>query len=201
MRSSTANCDQPLVERCSLCTELRPFSKRGVTRVELLVCHGQRSEDVAIFLYSILDVPVASTFIVHSLGGDVNMKNFRRYESKTPSPEVLNLRRTKVRSIDLTGYHRLRIIVLASCGLSRVTIQGLSCLKHLDLRNNQLTGVPEGIADSRGLRVLRLTGNLIRKLPDFIGDFDQLDELDCSGNHLKRLTPYVVNCSRLTILR
>lgn len=199
VRASTFNGEKSYVERYSLCTDLKPFSKRGVTSVQLLVCHGQKSEDVAIFLYSILDVPVASTFILHS-SGDVNMKNFQRYETKA-LPEVLNLRQTRVRSFELTGYHRLRTLVLTSCGLSKVTLQGLPCLKHLDLRKNQLTGVPEGIADSRTLRVLRLSGNLIRKLPDSIGGLDQLVELDCSGNHLKRLTPYIVNCSQLTILR
>lgn len=187
------------VERVKSCVEIKPFSKRGFDFVQLLVAHGQTSENLAIFLYSILDVAVGHAFLVNIAGDAVNMKNFQRFDNRAESESVTVLN-TQLRTMDAVGFDRLRVLILVDCGLSRLSLDGLDCLEQLDVRENRLDALPDAVRGCRRLRSLRVAGNHIRRLPAAIGELSALTAFDCSRNRLRRLTPHIVNCADLRSL-
>ena len=73
--------DTHLMEEVATCSDLKQYKRRGADVIQLLIAHGQRADDLAVFLYSVLDVPVAHAFFLNTRG-ELNMKNFQRFESK-----------------------------------------------------------------------------------------------------------------------
>ena len=112
-----------VMDEVGKCSEIKPPAKQGSDLVQMLIAHGQKSEDMAVFLYSTLDVPVQHAFFLHIVGA-MNMKNFQRFESKAKS-HSLTVLNTNVRVLEAVGYDHLRSLILASCGLSRLTLEGL----------------------------------------------------------------------------
>ncbi|CAO3622280.1 unnamed protein product [Cunninghamella echinulata] len=63
----------------------------------------------------------------------------------------------------------------------------LTCLRKLDLYNNQLESLPETIGQLKQLEVLILAKNQLQQLPDSIQYLTRLIELDVSHNQLKEI--------------
>ena len=82
--------DSYLMEEVATCSQLQEYKKRGTGVVQLLIAHGQRADDLAVFLYSVLDVPVAHAFFLNTRG-DLNMRNFQRFESKVSNNNINNI--------------------------------------------------------------------------------------------------------------
>ncbi len=181
------------VQKCDSCTELKPFQRRGATLINLLVALGQTAENVAIFLYSILDVPVQHSFII-SCRGDVNMNNFQRFETKVES-RSLTVLNTPIRAIDTSSYVNLRQLILVSCELTRITLGEMPALELLDVRFNRLESLPENIGRCQKLRTLRCANNCIHRIPREVVELcKSLVVLDCSQNMIKRITSQIVKC-------
>ena len=81
MMRGAKKADIHLMEEVATCSELKQYKRRGADVIQLLIAHGQRADDLAVFLYSVLDVPVAHAFFLNTRG-ELNMKNFQRFESK-----------------------------------------------------------------------------------------------------------------------
>lgn len=189
------------VEEKASTKDVKAYSKRNCCFVHLFIAHSQKAEDMAVFLYNVLDVPVAHAFFL-DMRGDLNMKNFQRFESKAKS-ESLTILNTSVKVLDLSGYESLRTLILVSCGLSKLTELGsLKSLELLDVRNNKLETIPESIKDCLNLRTLRLANNSIKRLPKDLGQLNtKLKVIDVSNNFLKRLGAHLVTCSALQTLQ
>jgi internalin A len=70
----------------------------------------------------------------------------------------------------------------------------------LDLRNNQLTRLPEAIAQLSNLRELDLSDNQLTTLPEAIAQLSNLRELDLSDNQLTTLPEAIAQLSHLSVL-
>ena len=161
--------------------------------LHLLIAHGQHAEDMSIFLYSVLDVSVQHTFFMN-FTGELNMRNFQRFESKAKSQSVTILN-TLVRVMDVTGYDQLRCLIMVSCDMVKLIIDDLPNLELLDVRYNKLEILPEEIGNCKKLRTLRCSHNFLKRLPSKLGDLcATLTTLDCSYNLLKRLTSKLIYC-------
>jgi len=83
MRARLADLMSPdsyVIERVKSCAELKSFRRRGIAYVHLLVAQGQKVNDLAVFLHSVLDVPVGHAFFIQALGSDLNLNNFQRFD-------------------------------------------------------------------------------------------------------------------------
>jgi internalin A len=70
----------------------------------------------------------------------------------------------------------------------------------LDLRNNQLTTLPEAIAQLSNLSLLDLSDNQLTRLPEAIAQLSNLSGLDLSDNQLTTLPEAIAQLSNLTVL-
>ncbi|MEY2913446.1 MAG: hypothetical protein RLZZ184_2755 [Cyanobacteriota bacterium] len=70
----------------------------------------------------------------------------------------------------------------------------------LDLRNNQLTTLPEAIAQLSNLTVLDLRNNQLTRLPEAIAQLSHLTALGLSNNQLTRLPEAIAQLSHLRVL-
>ena len=190
--------DKVLTEHANNASSLKPFLKRGVEVVQILIADGQPADDLAVFLYSVLDVPVMHAFFLNT-AGPFNMRNFQRFESKARS-QSLTVLNSSVRVMEAVGYDSLRCLILVSCDLSRLTLEGLQGLELLDVRYNKLEGLPETISQCKNLKNLKCSHNMLKRLPQGLGQIDTLISIDCSHNNLKRLTSHLVRCAKLKSL-
>ncbi|MFM6242925.1 MAG: COR domain-containing protein, partial [Dolichospermum sp.] len=76
-------------------------------------------------------------------------------------------------------------------------IAQLSNLSELDLSDNQLTTLPEAMAQLSNLRVLYLRNNQLTTLPEAIAQLSNLRELDLSNNQLTTLPEAIKQLSQL----
>lgn len=76
----------------------------------------------------------------------------------------------------------------------------LQDLKELDLKNNNLESLPDSIGNCKGLKSLFLQNNKLKKLPDGIGQLQNLKKLDLKKNNLKSLPELLSNCKNLRVI-
>ena len=186
------------VEKVETCVHLDPFKERGTDSIQMLITHGQRAADMAVFLYSVLDVCVTHSFFLNTIG-DLNLKNFQRFGDKQYSHSITTLN-TFCRVVDCTGYEHLRSLILVSCGLSKLNLAGLRSLELLDARYNDLVAIPDSIKDCQSLKTLRISNNKIKYIPREVGDLQKLQVLEASNNYLRRISTNVVKCTTLKCL-
>ncbi|HEX2901786.1 MAG TPA: leucine-rich repeat domain-containing protein [Bacteroidia bacterium] len=74
-------------------------------------------------------------------------------------------------------------------------------LRVLDLSQNLLRRLPEGIADLERLEVLNLRNNQLREIPAEIGQLQRLQRLDLDENQLAALPQELASCEALRVLR
>lgn len=84
----------------------------------------------------------------------------------------------------ITGLRDLKLGSNNLCGELSFAISSLRSLEVLDLRNNQLTSLPESIAELTRLRILDVSQNGLRSLPLDILQQLPLTELSASKNKL-----------------
>ena len=190
------------MEKARNASSLKPFQKRGCDLVQVVIAHGQKADDMGVFMSSVLDVPAIHTFFINIVG-HMNMKNFQRFDTKSQS-HSLTVLNTVVKKLDVVGYAQLKSMILVSCELSRLVIEGLPCLELLDVRYNKLDSLPVNIRDCSSLRTLKCSHNNIKKVPMGLGEGplkDCLMAIDCSYNHIKRFNSNIVNCKELRYLQ
>ena len=183
------------MEEVKSCAKILSQKKQHRDLVTLLVAHGQASEDLAVFLYSVLDVPVSHAFILNTKG-ELNMKNFQRFEGHAKS-ESLTVLNSVVKIMDVSKYDRLRTLIMVSCGMLRITLDSLPCVELIDVRYNRLSEIPQSVSRCKNLKTLKVAYNQLRSLPDISGLKKTLIWLDCSHNFLKKLPPGLVKCVQL----
>ena len=186
------------VEQVTNSTQLQPFKHRGTIFVQLFIAHGQKAENMAEFLYSILDVPVYHSFFINTIG-DLNMTNFQRFHEKARS-ESITILNTEVKALQPKGYERLRSLILVSCGLHSISLEDLVNLEYLDIRFNKVTKLPDNVSVCLRMKTLRVSHNKIRRLNRAIGALAMMTTLDVSHNILRRLPSSVVQCKSLEYL-
>ncbi len=199
LRARNKSDDGHFVQKVDSCVELEPFRNRGTDSIQMLISHGQRAADMAVFLYSVLDVSATHAFFLNTLG-DLNLKNFQRFEEKqyTQSITVLN---SYVRIVDCAGYEHLRSLILVSCGLKKLNLAGLKSLELLDVRYNELDAIPESIKDCRNLKTLRLSHNRIKYIPREVGEsHKKLNVIEATHNEIRRVSSHIVTCTSLKCL-
>ena len=160
--TATENTDY-VTENVATSTDVSSLRKRGCDVVQVLVTHAQRSDDVSIFLYSHLDVPVQHAFFTNTRG-ELNIRNLQRFESKSRS-ETLTVLNSVCKHIDVSGYRSLRTLILVSCSLVRLSAAHLPSLELLDLRHNRLEHLPESLTSCTKLKTIKCAFNRIRSLP------------------------------------
>jgi len=181
------------------CNSLSAYEQRGVDLIHILVAHRQQAEDMAVYLYSKLDVMVSHAFFQNTVG-DLNMKNFQRFESKNSSFSLTVLN-TSVTVLEPVGYKNLKSLILVSCKLLKLTCHGLVNLELLDVRYNELSDLPTALSDCQALKTLRLSHNKIHRLRQQIGDLVQLTSLDACHNAMRSISSNIVKCIELRMLQ
>lgn len=96
----------------------------------------------------------------------------------------------------------LTFLSLKACEIVDVddSLCTLSCLKHLDLEDNQLTKLPSNFARLRKLEVLHLEKNRLFMLPDDLGTMTALKELYADMNRLDLLPDSLPQLRHLQVL-
>lgn len=105
--------------------------------------------------------------------------------------------------VPICGISTLTHLTLQSNALHALPepqIGQLSRLELLDLRNNELTELPDALFDLVELRFLRLQRNSLRRLPPRIGALSRLNTLAIEFNQLTSLPCTLVNISDLNFL-
>ena len=156
-RKSKASEPSFVVDEVGSCTNIISLKKQGCDVVQLLVAHGQRADDMAIFLYSILDVPVQHAFFLN-IAGEMNMKNFQRFESKAKSESVTVLN-TVCKVMEAVNYDTLRTLILVSCTIMRLSLDGLPNLELIDVRHNKLDHLPDALVKCKKLKTIKCAGS------------------------------------------
>lgn len=187
------------VEEVASCSDIKPFKKRDTEHIQLLICHGQRSADLSVFLYSVLDVQVSHAFFQNT-SGELNIKNFQRFESKGKS-QSLTLLNSSVRVMEPKGYEQLRCLILVSCKITRLTLEGLKSLELLDVRFNRLQELHPTISECKSLKTLRISHNFIRRLPREVSELRKLVVLEAASNGMRRVSSGVAHCANLRCLQ
>ena len=200
VRASKSN-HMTVVEEASSCSQLRSLSKRGYSIVQMLLCYRQKAEDLAVYLYSVVDIPIVHALFVNTID-ELNMRNFQRFELKSETRSLTEIK-TLTRVLDLpAGYEALRSLVVVSCGLLRLSINGpLPNLDTLDVTDNSLRELPEALMRCTQLTILRCSKNALRRLPKNFELLAQLEVLEFSHNYVRRLPTTIVNCTRLKVLK
>ena len=103
--------------------------------------------------------------------------------------------------METEGYMQLRSLILVSCELARLTLEGLSNLELLDVRYNALDALPADIKDCKHLKTLRLSHNKIKRISHDIGELKNLTSFDACHNGLRSLSSGVVKCTELRLLQ
>lgn len=101
-------------------------------------------------------------------------------------------------TLDLTG---LGLTSNDFEALFPLIVQELPNLRRLDLKNNKLTAVPNGIWDLTNLMTLNLDNNELDALSTRVGALTELFSLGLSGNHLTTLPNELENLLKLKELR
>jgi len=183
----------------SKANELKPFRNHGVDLLNMLIAHGQSAEDMSIFLYSVLDVPVQHTFFMN-FTGEFNMRNFQHFQSKAKS-ESLTVLNTPIRVMDASRYEQIRCLNIVSCDMAKLVFDELPNLELLNVCYNRLEALPQEIGKCKKLKTLSCAHNFLKRLPSQLGDLgNSLLALDCSYNLLKRLPSKLVYCTKLKSL-
>lgn len=76
----------------------------------------------------------------------------------------------------------------------------VSTITELDLRINQLTGIPDAVWGLKRLTILRISNNPIGKISDRIEELTELRELESHDASLTQVSPKLGNLRYLTIL-
>uniref|UniRef100_A0A3Q4BAV2 SAM domain-containing protein n=1 Tax=Mola mola TaxID=94237 RepID=A0A3Q4BAV2_MOLML len=79
-------------------------------------------------------------------------------------------------------------------------ISTLTTLKVLDLHENKLTSLPDGIGKLMSLQILNVEKNCLKALPESIGDLRLLQTLNLKGNSLTELPSSIGSLSSLRTL-
>eukprot|EP00887_Chlorella_sp_A99_P002665 scaffold6.g2665.t1 len=130
----------------------------------------------------------------------------------------------KPRALDISSLEELEVfeeqgavvaLLTAHLGSSTVRLSGLGAalaalppsvlrlrasLQELELNNNAISAVPDGIGHLVGLNRLFLAGNAIEALPDAIGMLVNLVDLDLSNNRLVALPDSIASLASLKYL-
>jgi len=113
-----------------------------------------------------------------------------------PALRRLNLRGNPLGALPpaLRQLAGLELLSLSETGLTEEalaaalpTLAALPALRRLNLRSNQLTGLPAGVGALSGLTSLDLRGNQLTGLPAELGALSGLTSLDLAGNQLRFL--------------
>ncbi|KAL4219600.1 E3 ubiquitin-protein ligase lrsam1 [Mactra antiquata] len=89
---------------------------------------------------------------------------------------------------------------LSSIHTTTNLITDLSCIRVLDVHNNEIRSVPQEIGQLHSLQVLNLENNRIHSLPDSIGNLKYVQTLNLKGNKLKVLPSNVCSMKSLRML-
>ena len=104
-----------------------------------------------------------------------------------------------LRHLDLAGVQRVDSgewgIVLNPATLGE--IGGLTALRELDLTDNVITQLPDGIGGMAQLRRFSLRNNQLTALPESIGSLRELTHLDLRANHLTVLPAVIATLPKL----
>jgi hypothetical protein len=74
----------------------------------------------------------------------------------------------------------------------------LTHLEKLNLRNNQLTSLPEEIGNCTNIKLLFLSWNKLKTLPPSVGKLTNLEILYLDNNQLTSLPKEIGNCTKLS---
>jgi internalin A len=81
-----------------------------------------------------------------------------------------------------------------------VEVSKLTNLTQLDLRNNQITQIPEAIAKLTNLKQLVLNSNQITQIPEAIAKLTNLIQLDLNSNQITEIPEAIAKLTNLTLL-
>ncbi|XP_058185232.1 disease resistance protein RPV1-like [Rhododendron vialii] len=87
-----------------------------------------------------------------------------------------------------------------SIGFSLIPVQASSCLKKLNLKDCQLSYLPNEIGNLISLQTLKLAGNNLSTLPDTIGKLSCLKDLSVDNNKLSHLPSEIGDLDSLETL-
>ena len=79
-------------------------------------------------------------------------------------------------------------------------VSKLTNLTQLDLRNNQITQIPEAIAKLTNLKQLVLNSNQITQIPEAIAKLTNLIQLDLNSNQITEIPEAIAKLTNLTLL-
>ena len=116
------------------------------------------------------------------------------YNNVTSLSESL-LTSNTLRSLSLYRNRLCEIVPLSETGVTSP-----SALRILDLRINQLNGIPEAIWSLRQLTVLKISNNSIGAIPDQIASLDQLQELEAHDAKLSQVSSKLGELAHLSKL-
>lgn len=100
---------------------------------------------------------------------------------------------------EIKNLKQLKSLLLVADGLAEVPDISALDLNYLNLRDNNLTSIPENISSLKNLEILRLDSNKLESLPN-IENLTSLNELDLSYNNLASV-PCLGKLMNLKVLR
>ncbi|KAL4065259.1 RAM signaling pathway protein-domain-containing protein [Scleroderma citrinum] len=102
-------------------------------------------------------------------------------------------RHASTRHVDAPRYNRLATLPTA--------FALLSCLRYLNLKNNNFSVFPDVLTVMPSLEILDISRNKIKRLPTQPGSLVNLHVLCISRNKISRLPVYLAECNSLDVLK
>ena len=119
-----------------------------------------------------------------------------------PVTDFLYLHDNRLRSIPFVNLERLKYLNLGDNPLDPLTdgIAALASLEELRLENSGLSALPNAIGSLGALVELALRGNALTTLPESMRALTRLTHLDLRGNRFATLPPFLAELPRLAKL-
>ncbi|MGK7930025.1 MAG: leucine-rich repeat domain-containing protein [Microcystaceae cyanobacterium] len=110
-------------------------------------------------------------------------------------PEIAQL--SQLQTLDLSNNHFSDSQISYYQAIIKIHRAKTEGVTYLDLSNNQLSELPQEIAQLSQLQQLDLSNNQLSELPPIFAQLSQLQQLDLSNNQLSKLPPEIAQLPQL----
>jgi Leucine-rich repeat (LRR) protein len=103
-----------------------------------------------------------------------------------PNLELIWLHRNNIKSLDLTGFKKMKFLVTSGNKEIKAIIFETENIERLEFNNCNLTSLPENIKDCKKLKVLQLDSNNFTEYPEILNELPELNTIHIRHNKINK---------------